>query len=80
MGNNNHVVVSHKLCGFQEHVDGRIVMMKEPVVVAPKFQSFLLHAFSQASQNVTVEVRVDRNVRRNKFTVNNLLNVKKKKQ
>jgi hypothetical protein len=34
-------------------------MMKEPVVVVPKFQSFSLHIFSQASQNVTVRVRVD---------------------
>jgi hypothetical protein len=53
MGNDNHVVVSHKLCGFQGHVGG-LVMMKEQVVVAPKFQSFSLHIFSQASQNVTV--------------------------
>jgi hypothetical protein len=44
--------------------------MKEPVVVAPKFRAFSSHIFSQASQNITVEVRVDRSVRRNKFTVN----------
>jgi hypothetical protein len=31
-------------------------MMKEPVVFAPKFCSFLSHIFSQASQNVTVIV------------------------
>jgi hypothetical protein len=54
--------------------------MKEPVVVAPKFWSFSSHIFSQASQNFPVKVRVDRSVRRrNKFTVNNLLHVKKKK-
>jgi hypothetical protein len=29
MGNDNHVVVSHRLCGFQERVGGRVVMMKE---------------------------------------------------
>jgi hypothetical protein len=52
--------------------------MKEPVVVAPKFRSFLLHIFSQASQNVTAEVGVDRSVRRNKFMVNNPLHIKKK--
>jgi hypothetical protein len=65
MGNDNHVVVSHKLCGFQGCVGGRIVMMKKPVVVAPKFQSFSSHTFSQASQNITVQVkvRVDRTVR-----------------
>jgi hypothetical protein len=56
MGNDNHIVVSHKLCGFQGCVGGRIVMMKEPDVVAAKSQSFLLHIFSQAYQNVTVKV------------------------
>jgi hypothetical protein len=35
MGNDNHVAVSHKLCGFQGRVGGHIVVMKEPVVVAP---------------------------------------------
>jgi hypothetical protein len=45
-------------------------MTKEPVVVVPKFQSFSSHIFSQASQNVTVKVRVDCHFRRNKFTVN----------
>jgi hypothetical protein len=29
MMNDNNVVVSHKLCGFQGRVGGRIVMMKE---------------------------------------------------
>jgi hypothetical protein len=77
MGNDNHVVVSHKHCGFQGCVGGRVVVMKEPVVVAPNFLSFSLHIFSQASQNVTEEVRVDCSVRRNKFTVNNLLLIKK---
>jgi hypothetical protein len=67
MGNDKHVVVSHKLCGFQGHVDGHVVLMKEAVVVAPKFRSFLSYIFSQASQNVTVKVRVDHSVRRNKF-------------
>jgi hypothetical protein len=42
----------------------RVVVMKEPVVVAPKFLSFSLHIFSQASQNVIIEVRADRSVRR----------------
>jgi hypothetical protein len=37
MGNDNHVVVNHKLCGFLGSVCRRVVMMKEPVVVAPKF-------------------------------------------
>jgi hypothetical protein len=76
MGNDNHVVVSHKLCGFQGRVGGCVVMMKEPVLVAPKFQSF---SSSEASQNVTVKVRVDRSVKRNKFMVNNPLHVGKKK-
>jgi hypothetical protein len=53
MGNDNYVVVSHKLCGFQRHVDRRTVVM-EPVVVAPKFLSFSSHIFSQVSQNVTL--------------------------
>jgi hypothetical protein len=35
MRNNNHVVVIDKLSGFQGHVGGYIVVMKEPVVVAP---------------------------------------------
>jgi hypothetical protein len=53
--------------------------MKEPVVVVPKFRSFSSHIFSQASQNVTVKVRVHCSVRRNKFTVNNPLHIEKKK-
>jgi hypothetical protein len=69
MENDNHVVVSHKLCGFQGCVGSRVVMMKNPVVVAPKFWSFSLYIFSQLSQNVTVKVRLDHSVRRNKFTV-----------
>jgi hypothetical protein len=80
MGNDNHVVVSPKLCGFQGRVGGHVVMMKEPAVVAPKFWSFSMHIFSQASQNITVKVRIDCSVRRNKFTVNNPLQVKKKKK
>jgi hypothetical protein len=52
--------------------------MKEPVVVAQKFRSFSSHIFSEASQNVTVKVRVDRSVRRNKFAVNKPLHVEKK--
>jgi hypothetical protein len=78
MGNNNHVVVSHKLCGLQGHIGGRVVLMKEPIAIAPKFWSFSSHIFSQASQNVTVKVRVDCSVRRNRFTVNNPFHVKKK--
>jgi hypothetical protein len=54
-------------------VGKRIVVMKEPVVVAPEFRSFLSHIFSQVSQNVTVEVRVGCTVRRNKFMVRNPL-------
>jgi hypothetical protein len=76
MGNDNQVV-SQKLYGFQGRVSGHVVM-KEPVVVAPMFQSFSSHIFSQASQNVTVKVRVDQGVRRNKFTVNNPLHIEKK--
>jgi hypothetical protein len=77
MGNNNHVVLSHKLCVFLGCVDGRIVMMQEPAVVVPKFWSFSSHIFSQASPNITVEIRVDGSVRRNKFMVNNPLHVEK---
>jgi hypothetical protein len=77
MGNDNHVVASHKLCGFQGHMGWHVVMMKESVVVAPKFWSFLSHIFSQASQNFTVKVTVDCSVRKNKFTVNNPLHVEK---
>jgi hypothetical protein len=40
MGNDNHVVVSHKLCDFQGRVGGHVVVMKEPVVVVSKFRSF----------------------------------------
>jgi hypothetical protein len=78
MGNDNHVVVSHELCCFQVHVSGRPVVMKEQVVFAPNFRSFSSHIFSQASQYITVNVRVDRSVRRNKFRVNNPLHVGKK--
>jgi hypothetical protein len=64
-------------CGFQGCVGRRIVMLKEPVVVVPKFWSFLSHIFSHASQNITVKVRLDHSVRRNKFTVNDPLHVEK---
>jgi hypothetical protein len=77
MGNDNHVV-SHKLCGFQGRVGGFIVMMKEPVLVAPEFWSFSLHIFSEVSQNITVKAIVGHSVRRNKFTVKNPLHVKEK--
>jgi hypothetical protein len=59
--------------GFQGCVGGPIAVMKNPVVVAPKFWSFLLHIFSQASQNATNVC----SVRRNKFTVNNPVEVEK---
>jgi hypothetical protein len=52
--------------------------MKEAVVVVLKFQSFSWHIFSQASQKATVKIRVDRRVKRNKFTVNNPIHVGKK--
>jgi hypothetical protein len=79
MRNDNHVVVSHKLRWFQGHVGGRDVVLREPVVVAPKFPSFSSHIFSQASENVTVKIGDKRthSVRRNKFTVKNLLHVEK---
>jgi hypothetical protein len=76
MGNDNPVV-SHKPCGFQGHVGGHLVVMKEPVVVAPKFWSFLAHIFSQVFQNITVKVRNDHGVRRNKFAMNNPFHVEK---
>jgi hypothetical protein len=72
----NHVAVSHKLCGFQQRVGGCVVAM-EPVVVAQNFPTFLSHVSSQASQNVTVTVRVDRSVTSNKFKVNNPLHIEK---
>jgi hypothetical protein len=52
MGNNNHVV-SHNFSGFQGHVGRHVVMMKEPVVVAPKFWSLLL-SFTEAVTTITV--------------------------
>jgi hypothetical protein len=39
LGNDYHVVVSHKLCGFQGSVGGRVVVMKEPVVITPEFRA-----------------------------------------
>jgi hypothetical protein len=80
IGNDNHVVISHKLCGFQGYVGGCIVVTKEPIVVTPKFQSFSSNIFSQASQNDTVEVRVDHSVKRNKFAPNMSCQKKNKKQ
>jgi hypothetical protein len=77
MGNDNHVVVSNKLRSFQGRVDGCVVVMKGAVVVAPKFRSFSSHIFSQVSQHITVNVRVDWYVSRNKFTANNPLHVEK---
>jgi hypothetical protein len=37
MGNNNHVVVSHKLCGLQGRVGGRVVVMKEQCSACSNF-------------------------------------------
>jgi hypothetical protein len=56
---------------------GRVVMVKEPVVVAPKLRSFSSQIFSQAYQNFTVKVRVDCSVRRDKFTVTNPFHIEK---
>jgi hypothetical protein len=75
MGNDNHV--SHKLFGFQGHVGSHIIVAKEPFVVSLKFQPFSLHIFSQASQNITVKVRVVHSVRKNKFMVNYSIHIKK---
>jgi hypothetical protein len=50
MGNANHVVASHKLCSFQGCMGGRVVVMKESVVVAPKFQVFVAHFLSSVSK------------------------------
>jgi hypothetical protein len=36
MGNDNHVV-SHKLCGFQGHLGGHIVVMKEQCSACSNF-------------------------------------------
>jgi hypothetical protein len=55
MGNDNYIVISLKLCGFQGRVGRRVVVMKESVVVAPMFRLFSSHIFSQASQNVKVK-------------------------
>jgi hypothetical protein len=78
MGKDNSVFVTHKPYDFQGHVGGRVVLMKESVVAAPKFRSFTLHILFQSPQNVTVKVTVDHSVRRNKFTLNNPLHVIKK--
>jgi hypothetical protein len=56
MGNDKKVAVSHKLCGFLGRVSWRILVRKEPVVVAPKFRPCSLHIFSQVSQSATVKV------------------------
>jgi hypothetical protein len=37
MGYDNHVVVSHKICGFQGHVGGRVVVMKEQCGACSEF-------------------------------------------
>jgi hypothetical protein len=71
MGNDNHVVVSLNSVVFSA------AAMKEPVLVAPKFQSFSLHILSQTSQYVTVKVKVGRSVRRNKFMIKTTLHVEK---
>jgi hypothetical protein len=65
----NLVVISHKVHCFRGRVEERIVVMKEPAVVAPMFWSFSLRIFSQTCENVTVKVRVDCSVRRNNITV-----------
>jgi hypothetical protein len=55
-------------CGRARYHDGA----SSGCAKVPVFSS---HIFSEASQNVTVKVRVDRNARRNKFGMNNALHV-----
>jgi hypothetical protein len=47
----NHVVVSHKLCGFQGCVGVCVIVMKEPVVVMPKFGLFVAHFLASLSRH-----------------------------
>jgi hypothetical protein len=68
MGNDNHVVLGHKFCGFQGYVAGGVVVTKEPIVFVQKFPIFASHICSQVPQNFAVKVRVDRRVKRNKFS------------
>jgi hypothetical protein len=59
-------------------VGGCVVVVKEPVVIVPKFGLFC-HTFSLKHLKTSEsKSRVDHSVRRNKFTVNNPLHVKKK--
>jgi hypothetical protein len=66
MGNDNHAV-SHKVCGVQERVGGRVVLMKVSVTVVSKFRSFSSHIYSPAHENFAVKFSVDGSVGRNKF-------------
>jgi hypothetical protein len=58
------------MCGRARHNEG-------VSYGSPKFWSFSLHIFFWVSQNITVKVRVDCSVRRNKFTVNSPLHVER---
>lgn len=56
-------------CHLEEDVSSRIVI-QQPTVVVPWFQSFSLHVLSQEPQAVTVKVRNHCAARSNKFSVN----------
>jgi hypothetical protein len=79
MENDSHVVVKSQTLWFSELCEWARCRDEEAGCGCAKVPVFSSHIFSQASQNVTVKVRVDRSVRRNKFMVNNPLHVKKKK-
>jgi hypothetical protein len=63
-------------CGFQGTC-GRVRCCDEGANYGWSFKS---HIFSQESQNITVNVRVHRSVRRNKFMINHPLHTEKKKK
>jgi hypothetical protein len=78
MGNDNHVVASHRLYDIQGMSAGALSWWRSQLWLC-QIPVFFVSHFLSTSQNFTVKVRVDRNVRRHKFTVNNPLHAKKKK-
>jgi hypothetical protein len=58
MGHNHHFVFCQKLLNAQCCMGGGIVMVQEPIPILPLFWTFLLHALTQSSQHIQLELLI----------------------
>lgn len=75
-------VLKKKWCHLQEGVSCHVVMLQQQRGVASpsQFCAFLSHTFTQVPKNITVKVRIHNTDRSNRFSMNDALDVKKKKK